>query len=500
MTQSRVTDRIPWTTVMWFALIAWLAVLTVWAWPLSRYSPDSWAYWNMAQNIQAGNPFGIGVLRQFQTRPGVAASFPIGYPLILALMEFLLPVGARIGILVNILAMVVSASLLQRRFRPHGLAASGPALILAATLFLPLADEIVSGRAIPMAVMMLIIFVLLIEWAKSPASWMAVGAWAAFGGLIRFDLLPILLIAGSLVAFWRHSKAVDNAGPAAWAVVGSVLVSGILVTATINALTIAVAGEPVPSDNARTVLATEPTYVRDYLPDGVETVLDDPFEWIRRIASNWAVVARSVFIAAVNGIVPFFVFVAAGQVARRQLPLLVPSLILAATSFVTVAGLMLTTSYGDARYWVPFVVSVLLVLVATSTIPAYSTRVRIAALSLALLFALRLFPAQEIRDAWSELGSDPLSIPAVEGLDTTCLGRSDRVMLQFTGAASRLAVVEGIRTSASPSNLNDLDAAAQRRFVKEFGITHIHSDEDLLARFLLETERTRCDGLLRILP
>lgn len=454
----------------------------------------------MAQNIQAGEPFRISVLRQFQTRPGVAASFPIGFPLVLAGFEFLLPVGARIGILVNILMMVVSALVLQRRLHPHGLAASGPALVLTATLFLPMTDEILSGRAFPTAVMVLIVFVLLVERARSPAAWMAVGAWAAFGGLIRFDLLPIMIVAASLIAFWRYSKALDSAGPSAWAVVGRVIVSSILLTAAINALTIAVAGEPIPSDNARTVLATDPTFVQDYLPDGVETVLDDPLEWIRRIASNWRVVAGSVYLAAVNGIVPFFVLVAAGPNTREPLPLLVPSLILAATSFVTVAGLMLTTSYGDTRYWMPIVVSVLLALVATSTIPAYSARVRIAALSLALLFALRLFPVQEIRDAWSELRSDPLSIPAVEGLDTTCLGRSDRVMLRRTGDASRLAVVEGIRTSASPSNLDDLDAEAQRLFVKEFGITHAHSDEDLLARFLLETVRTGCDGLLRILP
>ena len=487
------------TTVAWLALAVWLAVMAIWAWPLGRYSPDSWMYWDMAQNVQDGAPFSANTVRQFQSRAGLATSFPIGYPFVLALVEWVVPVGARVGIVVNIAMLLVAAALLHRHFRPAGLAAHGPTIVLAVSLFLPFADEVVAGRSMPMAFTMTVALLVLVARAKMRADWIAVGAWSGLGGLVRFDLLPIMILTALATGVLRRLRPTQPERAPAWSHIGLMCAAALASVTLVHLGVTTAAGERIPSDNVRTIIATSPTFVQDYLPDGVETLLEDPGAWVRRLAGNTRTVARSIYVAGINGIVPFVVLVVARQRRVEDPRFFIPSVALGLVAFPLVSGLMFATSYGDIRYWTPFVIAVCIAVLAAPGIPRISTGVRVAALALAVLTASRLFPVGEMSDAWEARRSNPIAAPAIEGLETHCMESNDRVMLLRTGDATRLATIERVRTSASPSNLADLDASLQLRFVQEFGITHVHDDAGLLVDLLLETGRTPCEGLLRIL-
>lgn len=488
------------TVVAWFALVAWLTVMAIWAWPLGRYSPDSWMYWDMAQNIQDGNAFSANTVRQFQSRPGLATSFPIGYPFVLALIERVVPVGARVGIVVNIAMLLIAAALLHRHLRPAGQHAYGPTAVLALSLFLPFTDEVVAGRAMPMAFAMIVTLLILVNRAKTRLSWIAVGAWSGLGVLVRFDMLPIMILTALAVGVLRRIRPLEPQGAPTWSNIGLMCAAAVASVTFVQLGTTAAAGEPIPSDNIRTIVATFPTFVLDYLPDGVETLVEAPGAWVRRLAGNGGTVAYSIYAAGVNGIVPFLVLIAVHRRRVEDTGLFIPAIALGLIAFSVVSGLMLATGYGDTRYWTPFVVAVCIACLAAPGIPRVPTSMRVAALVLAVMTASRLFPVGDIGDAWAARRSNPLASPAIEGLETRCLASSDRVMLRRAGDATRLATIERIRASARPSNLADLDASLQLRLVREFGITHVHDDAELLADFLLETGRTPCEGLLQILP
>lgn len=486
--------------VAWFALTAWLTAMAIWAWPLERYTADSWMYWDMAQNIQDANPFNANTVRQFQSRPGLATSFPIGYPLLLAFVEGLIPVGARVGILLNIAMLLFTAVLLRLYLRPAGLEAHAPIIVGAVSLYLPFADEVVAGRAMPTAVAMTVALLVLVDRAKTRRDWIAVGALSSLGGLVRFDLLPILILTAFVAAMLRRLRSADPRDAPAWSHIGLMSAAALACVALGQVGVAAAAGEQISSDNVRTVIASSPTHVEDYLPAGVETIVEAPSAWARRLAGNAPAAARSIYVAGTYGIIPFLVLLAARRRQVEDLRLVIPSVALGIVAFPVVAAQILATSYVDTRYWTPLVVALCIAFAGATKVPPIAAGVRVVALSLAAIATLRLFPTGEIANSWGALRLNSPSSFAVEGLQTSCMQSGDRVMLFDTEAATRLATIERILTSATPSNLSNLDLSSQRRFVQEFGITHVHEDKDLLAHFGLQTSPTACAGLLKIFP
>lgn len=443
----------------------------------------------MAVSLQNGAPFRMLGLRQFQTEPGVAASFPIGYPLLLAASELLLPVGARIGVLVNALLVIAAARVAEHAGRRAGVVGLGPAIVLAVAVWPPFAQEIAAGRSFPLA--LLVVLALFATLTKQDTSyrWALAGLLVGGGGVVRFDLLPV---AGLVVALsWcmeenRRWKNLATAGSVAAAIVILNLLAGAIAT-----------GELLRSDNVRTVVAVTDVYVRDFLPIPPPTVFNDPVAWGARLVSNAGIALRSFLKAAILAFPSVAVVIFAAPRGYGKPSLSRSAIAVAIATFVGASFGILATGYGDTRYWAltvgasALVGSIRLAEVSLKPGAAHRREALVAATTL-LVVVLHL--------GWTLVGGRFLGERAhisnpLDGM-RQCLAAGDRVMWEDSQPALHVSAVARVKTSVLPSNLSDLTAEEQEALVTDFGVTHVRNVPQITEHLRLPTQPTACSEKL----
>ena len=212
--------RFPWQAVGAIALVFFL----LWGFVAPRlgqsYSPDSYGYLLLGRSLARDFRYESAAIRDFhgvRAAPQPSRSFPPAWPLLLAFVQRLTGAGAEVAVyaaLLTLAALVMAAWALAR-------AAAGerPGLIfLALPLFIgvcdPFQNELASGRAIPLT---LLLFLLVLagfvrSLAAPPSRGLAAGIGAALAlmFLTRFDQLPFCGLFALLTGFlWirRHGWA-----------------------------------------------------------------------------------------------------------------------------------------------------------------------------------------------------------------------------------------------------------------------------------------------------
>lgn len=177
----------------WIAFGALLVSTTITFWVYPRYSPDSWAYYELANSVLGGS-YHLEQLRSFQSPPGAAStSFPPAFPALWAVTESLTGTGARAGLLINLVLVGVIA--VQTEYAVRRLSgARGIGLVLASLLFASpgFFDEVVAARSIPLTVALVLQSFIWLSRADGPRPFEAALAGLAIGlsALTRFDMLP----------------------------------------------------------------------------------------------------------------------------------------------------------------------------------------------------------------------------------------------------------------------------------------------------------------------
>lgn len=508
---NRVTprDRLSWAP--WAGLLAWLAVLLAWGWSGDAHTADSWAYWDMAARIQEGRFFEMAGVRQFQTDMGIAASFPLGLPLLLALCELLVPIGWRIGPLVNVL-LVVGSGVLTNRALGAGLnsgAAWGPVLLLGLALWPPFAQEIAAGRSFPFVILLAGLLLVVLR-ATTTRRALAVGVLLGLTAQVRTDLTAFAGLAAIGLGLLRGDNhrirlaAVHVAGLAA--VLGVFMLGGVLAT-----------GAPVTSDNVRTVLSVDAVGFRTYLEAAPPSVFDQPVAWARTRLPN----VLGLLSSAWRAVVLLFPTIAILLLMRSRLRPPRPDdavrdAILPSVQVLTVSALaalslgILTTGYFDLRYWT---LATFLALLGLVIVPPRRLQTALLGRSRLLLSAVVVVHAGfyglsgQAVDVSRVL--DDGRVAFVERLDetgrraipddlTTCVGPNDRVLLAEIGASSELAARTGVPTAVAPFGFLSADEATQAEQAAAFGFTHALEFEDELAGLELPRSATPCRGLSRL--
>lgn len=484
--------------VVWGLLVAWLLVIAWWSWGMGAYSPDSWSYYDMAVSIQEGAPYRMVSVRQFQTPPGIAASFPIGYPLLLAVAEFLIPVGARIGVVVNLALVVASAAVLERFGRTAELRGIGPATLLALCAWPPFAEEIAAGRSMPAAVLT-VIGLLSVLRKPGRRAWIASGLLVGLSYLIRFDLLPVTALLVFLL--WldegtRRWSELALAAATAGAVVGANAIAGLAAT-----------GMVISSDNVRTVVSASDVYVRDYFPTPPPTILDDPTSALARFRANSADLWSGTRLALL-ALLPSVALLLSVRDDRPWSIVRRPALLLAAASVVGVTFGVVTTGYADVRYWSLLAMAVILLLgsvrLPRNRIASVATIGLAAAIGVVHLGSYGatgrpIIVTGPLRadESVIEIGSGP-SARRLPDIGLACVDPSARILFPSTGLAGQIAALTRRRTSALPSTLVKLDRVTQEELFDVYGITHVIDATRITDALLLPTRPTRCDGLLEL--
>ncbi|MDZ4819427.1 MAG: hypothetical protein SGJ20_10690 [Planctomycetota bacterium] len=480
------------------------------------FAPDSWSYFELSKSVFS-DFYKTNTVRQFQFEPPYGTSFPPLYPILIAVTRLVVDAGVYTGMFLNAAFAVATLFSLKRLAGALSLPIwTGNILMLLLLASFDYDDEITGAGSFPLALLLLsIALTSLVNSAntgKPRAFWL--GLTAGLFCLARFDML---LVAGALgVISWLFI------GGWSWKSTLCYYATFALVLAPWIAYSQTHFGKPLVSDNSRTVLSVDRTYVMDYFPSGKnpETLLDRPLPWIKNLFLQRL---PPVIGAALSVIYNYFPVMLLGGVLlglalagnRPDCKTLWQS---AEGQALIAFGLALSlqiiavwlTGYRDRRYFIPItwygtVVSLYLILRTPSVAPWFA-RLKIAGtLCLALLtvgFYVR------------EVSFKPLMGEILWRLDPKLLGEEQfaalTAELENTAKEPRLLNVSGDlnpfqfgaltgkTTIPKPSNLDEHNATS---FIEHYGVTHILDADNWLIDKLpgtMKKEKLSTPGLWRV--
>jgi len=263
----------------WFACYCALSNLCI--------SPDSYSYYEMAKTMFSD--FGrVSTIRQYVIFTDRGISFPYFYPLLLAIVDGLSGLGMYSGILLNCTASAAAALLFVPLSRQI-CGARWPGLVAAVALLTnrKYLSEVLSGRAIPAAVLCVVLVLLLLS-RQDRWSWKILflsGLAAGISMSTRFDNLTVVGFVGLCVLLLsgrgRIGKAVCYG------------VGALLPLLPWGWYSMTYFGTPWISDNGGTLtMVTITTPQRFFLPGEIPaTLFTAPQEWVQALFSrSWVVI------------------------------------------------------------------------------------------------------------------------------------------------------------------------------------------------------------------
>lgn len=305
---------------------------------LSAYSADSWSYFELSKSVFSADFYRFNTYRSYFS-PAYSASFPLGYPVLLALAHLVFGQQALLALGINIVLAVATWLLVIRLARQLGLSLLlGWTLACSLVLFPFYLDEVFSGRAMPAAML------LFLAGAGCLMRQQHFGAGLLLGlsALVRFDYLVYALLfqAGVSLAYrgdwsrlWRL-PAGFLAGISPWVVYSLFHFGKVWV-----------------SDNSWVALSAFPAFVLDFPAAAGATLVDQPSLWLARVTHNLLPLAGAFLSSALSFpllvvLVGLFIVFWSGMEKRGR------RLSLAGLALVALSALpYLLTGYFDARYF-----------------------------------------------------------------------------------------------------------------------------------------------------
>lgn len=426
------------------------------------FSPDSWAYFELAKTIFGEHFYQFNTQRSYF--PGeYSASFPFGYPVALALVQRVVGGAPVAAVALNAAAVFGTALLIFNigaTLRLPGLARL--ALTAALVLYPGYIEEVLAGRSIPLAILALLAAFQL----RLRQQFFLAGLLLGLSVLIRFDFLAYAIlfqIAAQLFGGFRPVAAVSMAaafllGAAPWMVYSHEHFGKLWI-----------------SDNAWVASSALPVFFADYPPVALVTASDQPGLWLRRVIGN--VVPLSIALAQSLILFPAAVVCAALAVpgffslrGGARIRMLVALLLIAAS-----LGPYLLTGYFSLRYFVlPFLCISAIGLYIASNAKGI-TPLGMNASALALLAALlsiaigARFLAKNIAQAnalHDEMQAQSAQIAMLEA----CHAKMPATLFIFrnnTGLlASKYGALTGRRAAILPSNYNQMNEQTKGAYLK----------------------------------
>jgi len=296
----------------------------------------------------------VATIRQFAFEASHGASFPPLLPVLMAVWNAIVPSGVYAGTWINLIAAALTFPallVLGRRLA----ASDAPGIFAAAALYGNpwYLDEVMGGRAIPIAVLLFVTLLLLLRRALTMAA--RPEATAAVAGIVagliveaRFDFLVPAIAIGVALAAGR-----TRSGPR---VTPPYLAGFCLGIAPWVGYSLVHFGVPFASDSTRAALsvASMPVSVFVPFPESIVTFRNAPFEWLAsKIYHSWPAIetlAIAVGASPVPVLAAMWVATRAGAQSLPRETTMV--LVLAWIALVVQFGVTATMGYGEVRYWI----------------------------------------------------------------------------------------------------------------------------------------------------
>lgn len=324
-------------TLLAGAVLAYLAIRL----GQSGFSPDSWAYFELAKTVFGDAFYQFNTYRTYfsDTR---SASFPFGYPVLIAAAQSVLGIHPMVAVAVNIAAAVGTALLIVSIGRRSGVPGTAQAALVLSLLFYDgYLNEVLFGRSIPVAILGFVGAFRLLMAGKPFATGLLLGIAA----LVRFDFLAygILFLAAMPLLGRRPFAEVAAAG-----------VGFLLGACPWVIYSLAYFGKLWISDSTWIVWSAAPAYVADYPAAAARNAFNAPGPWLLRVLANGPVLAK--FLVSWSFKYPLAVataFFAAACWAVRRCPIEGRTLGVFGLLLVSLLPNVLTR-YFDDRYFALF--------------------------------------------------------------------------------------------------------------------------------------------------
>ena len=440
--------------VLFCALAATGATLGV-----SMFNTDSWGYVELAKTVFGGDFYRFNTYRSYYSHP-YSTSFPLGYPVLIALLQFVFGTAPAVSVWLNIALALATWLVILRVARQIGLVPlAGFAIATGLLLWNFYLDEVFAGHSIPAALL-----VLLAGCSAYLSRWMlAAGLLLGSAVLIRFDYLAftVLVFAAMVLLDSRPSKTFVPlavgfvAGVSPWLL-----------------YSLGHFGRPWVSDSSWVALAVHPAYVVDFPAVAAVTALDQPALWLSRVARNIGPLLGSAAAAVLT--FPVLIALAAlfafGYARLSKSPRRKAVFGLAVLLVSLLPYLM--TGYSDKRYFSFLFLFAAGVLAHASRplaqmprhLPAYT-----AALLISLTLSLLLGAGYLARKAWASAYQHRASDVARANVETLrqCSAEAPQVTYVFADdnvLAARYGAITGRSAAFIPSNFKIMTTAEKKAF------------------------------------
>jgi hypothetical protein len=356
---DRLGSPVPWSTVLLSGFVAIVVYFGLAAAALQTafYTPDSWAYLELARTV-FGDEFYVFTTWRSYLSETHSISFPFAYPVAIALVQLLTGDTPLAALWLNVFLVALVWVLCAQQAVRLGVPAFA-ALVISTGLLLwpPYVNEAFAGRSMPLAILFLLLALASFQVNRHLLGGICLGLAA----LTRFDYLPVvvLFIAGVYLLGRRSPKETLR-----W-------VAGALIGASPWVIySLLHFGRFWASDNSWVALAAEPAFVTDFPPAAVPTLFDAPADWVARVFGNLPALFSALF-TAVKSFPTLPALLVVAVIAVRQVPRgqLVGGGIAILLTGASLAPFVLT-GYFDQRYFSATLLSSSLVLAAVFAGPA----------------------------------------------------------------------------------------------------------------------------------
>lgn len=484
--------------------LALLAFVAVTGFTSPDFSPDAWSMFEQSNHI-FDDFYRINTYRQFQFNAPYGVSFAPLFSVLLAIVRKVANAGIYTGLFLNTGIAVVTLWQSKRLARAHGLPIwSGNLWLLILLANFDYCDEMIAGRTMPLAALLLT--VLLRTWIEAGRSWFAqpvqLGAVAGLLALTRFEFLLVAVLFGAIGRFTPHRWSLRQS--AAYYVALAVVMSPWCFYSYSHF------GKLFTSDNSRTVLSAERTFVMDYFPAGAEppTVKTAPVRWVKSVLTQRlpSTIGATLYITYRY----FPVMLLAGALAGLALcGAIHPKQVIDDPRFRLLLwfGLVLSsqlaavclTGYKDVRYFIPFtwwaaVVCSYVILSRPLTMPQFATARKYATPLLALLTLgcyvresdfktmLKRWPPRydaayvdpDQYAALSEQLHADFAEPRVLAIVDKAVIRTEDGRIKPGFNAFRFGALTGIVTFVEPTNFKPEMLA---EFARQYEVTHVYTTD-----------------------
>ena len=305
---------------------------------LTQYSPDSWAYFELSKTIFTEDFYKLNTFRSYFSVVH-SASFPFGWPAIIALTSIVVGANPLNAVYINIILATISILVIFRIGKNLTLPLIFSFLVCSALLFYrPYTNEVFSGRSMPLAIL---VFLIAFYFHQRNILFLA-GLFLGLSALVRFDFLVYAIIFQMIAVSIVRMETKKYFS----------LVFGFLIGILPWILYSYINFEKFwVSDNSWVAISALPAFVVDYPAVPVVSALNDPITWLSRVLGNFIPLLKSIIKSTV--FFPIFVVFICFTFVNFNFINLEMRHKLAALLLGGVFGVMpyMLTGYFDSRYF-----------------------------------------------------------------------------------------------------------------------------------------------------